>query len=982
MELSSHHNFQQTLFLQGIMKLANLLIIIFLSASRYVSAQEYGYTHYNVKEGLAGSTVYCMTQDKDGFLWIGTETGLSRFDGTHFKNYFKADGLPDNEVIQLFGDSKGRVWIAPFKKSVCYFYKGKIYNQDNDPLLKPIQVADNILRFAEDAAGNILLMEKYRLHLIDANGKVSTISQIDGRESVFTAITSHANGGFLVAENDCVWVFDHNRFTLRNKVKIKTIHYGHVTFVGQALIWRGESDVLCAGSRQSDKKFNYFLAKGLLGFRNLDSTHAVVCTQRGAFVFSIEDLNVIKTYLPDKSVSCMVRDREGNLWLSTLGEGIYRLNSAYVQNFKPGKANTSQQVWCLERYKQWILAGSDNSIIHKLDVITGVPVKQPVISPYYSVHPIITIQNFSDRKLFYATSIIVYSWSPQFKVKEELKYVYTKVFCTYRNKWLLIATAENVLRVDPDNSSIVDTIWHGRSTTVFASNDSIYIGTLHGLYCLLPDKTILNLAEKNTLLSSRIAAVTKDSNNVLWIATNGDGIVGFRNGQVIAHIDEQDGLTSNTCRAVFLNGDTLWVGTDKGLNKIILSPTGFSVQKYSTNDGLLSDIINDVYVDKSKVFIATPEGITFFDDQKMNSHSRCDLLFTDITISGRSYQWDSTMMVIPHAKNNIRFDYVGISFRSAGDIRYRYRLLGLDSNWKETRETFLSYPTLPSGDYELQLRAINKFDVYSKLITSKFTIEKLWWEKTWIRVLAGMFFLGFIVLVAWAIIYRIRKREEEKTSINKRISDLEQLARKAQMNPHFIFNSLNSIQQYVMDSDLAGANKFISGFSRLIRQTLDFSSRHEITLEEELDYLTNYLELEKTRLEDAFSWQVIIAEAINPAEYYLPPMILQPFVENSIRHGLRYRKDGKGKLLISIQIENAALVCVVEDNGIGRKAAQKFKSSSHIEYQSKGMSLTAERIAMLNQDSTSKIVMQIEDLEDDQQRALGTRVTLRFPIVT
>jgi LytS/YehU family sensor histidine kinase len=266
------------------------------------------------------------------------------------------------------------------------------------------------------------------------------------------------------------------------------------------------------------------------------------------------------------------------------------------------------------------------------------------------------------------------------------------------------------------------------------------------------------------------------------------------------------------------------------------------------------------------------------------------------------------------------------------------------------------------------------------VITARFTIQQLLWEKTWFRILAGFVFLGITGLLVWFIIYRIRKREQEKTTINKRIGDLEQLARKAQMNPHFIFNSLNSIQQYVMDSDLAGANKFISGFSRLIRQTLHFSSQPEISLEEELDYLKNYLELERTRLEDAFAWQVIVEDSIRPADYYLPPMLLQPFVENSIRHGLRLRKDKKGKVIINIKKQSNLLVCILEDNGIGRKAAQKLKSHSHIEYQSKGMTLTAERIAMLNKDNPHTISMHIDDLEDDQQNALGTRVTITFPV--
>src|SRR5215831_14677590 len=120
------------------------------------NAQEYSYSHYDTKDGLAGSTVYCGAQDKDGFLWFGTETGLSRFDGTHFQNFTTADGLPDNEILRLFVDSKNRVWIMPFRNSICYYYKGKIHNQENDSLLAKITLHTEAKGVVEDRKGNLL----------------------------------------------------------------------------------------------------------------------------------------------------------------------------------------------------------------------------------------------------------------------------------------------------------------------------------------------------------------------------------------------------------------------------------------------------------------------------------------------------------------------------------------------------------------------------------------------------------------------------------------------------------------------------------------------------------------------------------------------------------------------------------------------------------------------------------------------------------
>jgi hypothetical protein len=161
-------------------------------------AQEYSYSHYNITEGLAGSTVYSITQDKDGFIWTGTDAGVSRFDGTHFKNFTTKEGLPDIEVLQIFADSKGRIWMAPFHKSVCFYYRGKIHNEQNDPLLSRIHLKENIISFAEDAHGNILIHQRNALHLVKADGSVRQYDSLD-HEAIrkCNAVSTSSSGHFL-----------------------------------------------------------------------------------------------------------------------------------------------------------------------------------------------------------------------------------------------------------------------------------------------------------------------------------------------------------------------------------------------------------------------------------------------------------------------------------------------------------------------------------------------------------------------------------------------------------------------------------------------------------------------------------------------------------------------------------------------------------------------------------------------------------------
>jgi len=527
----------------------------------------------------------------------------------------------------------------------------------------------------------------------------------------------------------------------------------------------------------------------------------------------------------------------------------------------------------------------------------------------------------------------------------------------------------------------LDTIWKNRATCVFAQKDTIYIGALEGVYRILPGKVTEFLGKKLPLLRNRITSICEANDGTLWMSTYGNGVIAYKNQQVTANLTaaSASGLTSNICKTLFLKDNHLWIGTDKGVNKIIITDTPYLVTKYTTADGLASDNINVIFQNDSMVFIGTSVGLTYFNEKFIASGSLCELRMTNLRVSNQELTPDSTGFTLPHSQNNIRFDYVGISFRAVGDIVYDYRLLGLDTAWQKTRETFLSYPTLPSGVYELQVQATNKFNVKSKVMTVKFTISELLWEKTWFRILLSIILLAVIGLMLRFLNSRVRMRETEKTRITSRISELEQLALKSQMNPHFIFNSLNSIQQYVMDKDIAGANRFISGFSKLIRQTLDFSSKPLVQLSDEIAYLRTYLELEKNRLEDKFTFEVSVAEELKDSDHLVPPMILQPYLENSLRHGIRFRKDNEGRISVRVNKLGDRLICVIEDNGVGRKLAAQYKSLNPIEYQSKGMSLTADRLELINRNIKNKIEVRIDDIELESGASAGTRVTVSFP---
>ncbi|WP_431216022.1 triple tyrosine motif-containing protein [Puia sp. P3] len=248
-----------------------------------------------------------------------------------------------------------------------------------------------------------------------------------------------------------------------------------------------------------------------------------------------------------------------------------------------------------------------------------------------------------------------------------------------------------------------------------------------------------------------------------------------------------------------MDRDYLWVGTDKGLNKVDLHSPNASIIQYTAGDGLGSSVINTICVDSPMVYVGTPAGLSYFDETKVYSSDYCRLTWLDISSSGQSLLRDTNHLGLSYRQNNIRFEFVGISYKSAGNILYRYRMLGLDTAWKTTKEAFLDYPTLPSGDYELQLTAINKFGTISRPLSLRFGVSTPFWRTVWFVTAVFLGVLSMTWLFVSLRIRRIRRVEKEKERISQRMMELEHAALQAQMNPHFIFNCLNSIQQYIFN---------------------------------------------------------------------------------------------------------------------------------------------------------------------------------------
>ena len=945
-------------------------LIFFLIVSQFSYTQELSYIHYNTNDGLAGATTYDICQDIDGFIWIGTETGLSRFDGKNFKNYTVNDGLPDNEILKVFADSKGRVWIIPFKRTICYYFKNKIYTSENDRVLKKISTEYYFNDICEDENQNIILADTKQVILIRPDNSVINLynaKNVNGKLENVVARKNYFEKGFVVRINDTIFYYKDSTLVFHN--------------IDKEIL---DPRIISLISYKNGSKYLLKLPVTYIRYDNENNYVKFINTPDGVYTTDTINKKLGDHYLAGKKISKTIEDKENNLWFCTLDDGIYKLSSKEIRtiNFNEKGEKNNTEVYSIDKSNDEIICGLGfskvafitNGKIRKIQNFSDYTLKSEnsrVTNRLYSIKTLssgITMLGFDSYLIKLGNDIPTIKEIYPVKCIEEID-----------SENILVGTSRNVFKIRIEDLAIVDTVWTGRSLKVYTHNGSTYIGTLNGLYEINYRNEIKNLGTVYPGLAGRIMDIKSDTDSTLYVATADRGITIIQRNHVIRELNELNGLSSNVCRTIFLYDYNLFVGTNKGLNKINLREKNSSLVKYTIADGLPSDIINGIYVNNDSIWLATPAGLTFFNDNNISSDNICKSVLLSIKVSGIE-QNELTDLELPYRENNIAFEYAGISFKSGGEIEYFYKLDGLDDKWNKTRQTNLTYESLPPGNYTFQLYTINKFGLKSNFINVEFRILRPFWMSPW---LYAFLLLGAIGMTAWIVNERNRKfqkvrNEQYKTQLQ--MITLEQKALQAQMNPHFIFNCLNSIQQYILINDKEKANQFLSEFATLVRQTLDISDKRSIFLSNEIDYLKRYLQMEKMRFADNFDFSIQLESNFDPEAIEIPPLLHQPFVENCLRHGIRYKENGTGFVSISFQLDNNILISSILDNGVGRQAANSFKSKQHIEYQSKGIKLTEKRIELINKVSEIPITFEIFDLQNEKGKISGTGVKVKIPI--
>lgn len=431
------------------------------------------------------------------------------------------------------------------------------------------------------------------------------------------------------------------------------------------------------------------------------------------------------------------------------------------------------------------------------------------------------------------------------------------------------------------------------------------------------------------------------------------------------------------------NGD-VWGYTDKELFKI--NADNLSVSTYSFEYGAKdADFFHFSFLPSGEMILGGRTDITIANPDELKRNTELPVPYVaEVLVLNQPFAYTvGEPLHLSHKQNFFSIGFSAKAYTMGKEVKFRYRLKGFD-DWSETTaRRFANYTNVPGGDYVFQLQAMNNEGIWNdKILELPVHVDTPFWETWWFRLLV---IIGIAAVVFPLYNYRenvIRKKEQIKAAYEKKIANVEMSSLLAQMNPHFLFNSLNSIDSYIIKNDTRKASEYLNNFARLMRLILQNSRSNYISLKDELEALELYMQMESLRFNDKFEYSIHVEENINTAAVSMPPMLIQPYVENAIWHGLMHKSDGvKGKVDINIKIEDYKLKCMVQDNGIGRGKAEEIKSQKTGNHKrSMGMQITSDRIEMINKLYGTDTKVAIKDLYDNNGEASGTRVELIIPV--
>ncbi len=1020
------------------------LLLLFI-ASQIIGikciSQPLSFENYTSTNGISQNSGYAVGQTPEGFIWLGTQNGLNRYDSHDIITYRNIKGdsnsLSNNFITSLCTDNDGNLWVGT-RKGV------NIYNRYTNTFSSPSVFfkcdgggldKTDVKRIAKSSSGTMWVLTKddglyaYNLkaklvHHFFATHNQKTMFRgiaMGNNDQIWLSteneIIQYANGVFkplsvqvpaifknvllqeLLFYNNKLWIGSLNAglFTISAPSIAKQPQLKHADLANIGGNWGSEITTI-----STDSKGNILVGTTSNGLFVINSKGTVIsnCIHDPSNVYSLNKNYILSIF----------EDAQGLIWVGTSGGGFSKYDSKKLL-FNKQVFNTSKSLTPSSNMIMSLFNNNDNA--YYLGTLAGGMIRTN--ADFSKKHYFLNHPN-NKHSLLHNT---IYGFA---KDNKGILWLATKMgLCSY-NPVLPDASAFN--QYPPDSSGPQKYFY---SIIKLKNENALLVAGYNGIFKFdLNTKKWIDLndvegfATKN-ILNARYMLEIDDSN--ILLCTEGMGLIeyDYKKGYFVTY-QAVNQLTA-TVRHALLYEKYLWLATDNGLLKFNLNSKKVEAL-LNKNDGLLDDVVYAILpAANHTIWMSTNNGLArihtqkltckYYDEgyglQGMEFNTACcfttqngnicfgginginifnpttipeqgfvaPTVITNISAMNKVFTLDSNISYsskirVKYDENFLNISVATLNFSHSEKNIYAYRLIGVDADWVYSGTYHVAaYTQLKPGSYTFEVKGANSNGQWSPVQQLQIIVTPPWWLTWWMK-------LGYLVvsLIVLYIIYQAKITAiKNKEKIKTQILEYELKALHAQMNPHFIFNCLASIKQMIIDDDKENANKYLNKFSKLIRQTLDQSRKPLITIAENNAYLTNYIEMEQLRFPGHFSYYFEIDNTIED-DLEIPPMMVQPLIENAIWHGLMPNNHKDGKLIIRYQIQKHTLLCIVDDNGVGFNE----KNNTAIKHNSYGIENIQKRLNLLKEANGLDVSLEIIDKNVIDKNTNGTIATLTFTI--